>query len=196
MNKERRKENISFIFTTILLFFTNLCICLTHFLLVTDLPAAPVLFVFNWDVTSVQNFKYQLCCRHRTRNLKEEPDRCLKLILSKAGTTVSKSQFVVVVLKCMCMRGERGTKLQHWCCFVSSGELPVYLHMLLCRLILFFKVHCTDEVAIAFASLVRLAHTNIARKDQTDDTNQTQKIQFPNWNMERDMGNIGSWQKG
>lgn len=51
---------------------------LTHFLFVTDLPAAPVIFFFNYNVTSVQHLTGQLCCSHGTGDLrgkvKQEPE--------------------------------------------------------------------------------------------------------------------------
>lgn len=52
-----------------------LSINLTHFLLVADLPAAPVLFLFNHNVTPVQNLTDQLCCCHRTRDLRKKETR-------------------------------------------------------------------------------------------------------------------------
>lgn len=52
-----------------------LSINLTHFLLVADLPAAPVLFLSNHDVTAVKNLTDQLCCCHRTRDLRKEEKR-------------------------------------------------------------------------------------------------------------------------
>lgn len=38
----------------------HLFISLTHFFLAADLPAAPVIFVFNWDVPLVQNLQCEL----------------------------------------------------------------------------------------------------------------------------------------
>lgn len=46
---------------------------LTHFLLVADLPAAPVLLVSDEDVTSMKDLTRQLHCCHRARNLTKTP---------------------------------------------------------------------------------------------------------------------------
>lgn len=45
----------------------------THFLLVADLPAAPVLLVSDEDVTSMKDLTRQLHCCHRARNLTKTP---------------------------------------------------------------------------------------------------------------------------
>lgn len=46
--------------------------CLTYFLLFIDLPTAPVIIFTKLDVSKIQDLTRQLCCCHRSRNLRDE----------------------------------------------------------------------------------------------------------------------------
>lgn len=103
----------------------QLLFLLTHFLLFIDLPTAPVIFVINLDVTTVQNLTREFCCCHWSRNLWRNLHFHSRIWLYSL-------QLVIFVI-----------------CWDSG-----YPDTLCCWVILFLQVHSTEEVSSRFSSLI------------------------------------------